>query len=180
MELITERLILREFVAEDAVAVLAYQSDPRYLPYNRWTDRRLEDVEAFVGMFLNQQRERPRIKYQLAITHKPDGVLIGNCGVRKQAADAVEAELGYELAPSHWGHGYATEAARAMLKFAFQELRVHRVAAWCIADNTASARVLERLGMRLEGRLREKENFKGRRWDSLIYGILESERKIDQ
>ena len=52
---------------------------------------------------------------------------------------------------------------------------MHRISSWCIADNTASARVLERLGLRQEGRLRENEHFKGRWWDTLLFGLLESE-----
>ena len=61
------------------------------------------------------------------------------------------------------------------MQFGFAELKVHRIWAWCIADNAASARLLERLGLKLEGRLREKEYFKGRWWDTLVYGILENE-----
>ena len=83
--------------------------------------------------------------------------------------------MGYEIAPEHWGQGYATEAARAILAFGLRELRLHRVWASCVADNLGSARVLTRLGMRLEGRLREAEFYKGRYWDTLIFAILKDE-----
>ncbi len=98
--------------------------------------------------------------------------MIGLCGARKKNASATEAEIGYELNPAHWGHGYATEAARCVLNFAFKQLRVHRVWATCIADNQASVRVLEKLGMQPEGRLRENTWMKERWWDTLIYAIL--------
>ena len=62
-----------------------------------------------------------------------------------------------------------------MVDFGFQGLKLHRISSWCISDNTASAGVLERLGMALEDRLRENEYFEGRRWDTLLYGVLESE-----
>ncbi len=175
MELNTPRLLLREFVSADWPAVLAYQRDPRYLRYYDWADRTPDDVQRFVQMFLNQQAEQPRRKFQLAVILKASGQLVGNCGIRQTGARAYEADIGYELAPDHWGRGYATEAARAIMQFGFAELRVHRIWAWCIADNTASARVLEKLGLKLEGRLREKEYFKGRWWDTLVYGILENE-----
>ena len=175
MELHTDRLILREFVSADWPAVLAYQSDPRYLQYYEWTDRTPGDAQRFVQMFLEQQAEQPRRKFQLAVVLKGSGQLIGNCGIRKASADALEADIGYELSPDHWGHGYATEAARVIVRFGFVELGVHRIWAWCIADNVASARMLERLGLKLEGRLRDKEYFKGRWWDTLMYGILKDE-----
>jgi [ribosomal protein S5]-alanine N-acetyltransferase len=175
MELHTPRLLLREFVTADWPAVLAYQRDPRYLQYYEWTDRTPGDAQRFVQMFLDQQEERPRRKFQLAVVLKETGQLIGNCGIRKASVEAHEADIGYELSPEHWGHGYATEAARAIVQCGFDELKAHRIWAWCIAANVASAGVLERLGMKLEGRLRDKEHFKGRWWDVLVYSILEDE-----
>ena len=175
MELHTDRLRLREFVTADWPAVLAYQRDPRYLRYTEWADRTPGDAQRFVQMFLDQQQDQPRRKFQLAVVLKTGGQLIGNCGIRQAAAGAREADIGYELSPDQWGHGYATEAARAIVQFGFAELKVHRIWAWCIADNVASARVLEKLGLKLEGRLREKEYFKGRWWDTLMYGILKEE-----
>ncbi len=175
MILRTERLVLREFAESDWPAVLAYQSDPRYLRYYHWATRTEVDVRAFVAMFISWQEARPRTKFQLAITIPPDGCLIGNCGIRMATPEAREADIGYELDPRHWGRGYATEAARAMVAFGFRELGLHRVWSWCIAENAASARVLEKLGMRLEGRQREKEWMKGRWWDTLLYGMLEHE-----
>jgi len=175
MELTTERLILREFKESDWPDVLAYQSDPRYLHYYEWTERTPEAVQEFVQMFLAQQREQPRTKFQLATILKSTNQLIGNCGIRMQSVDAHEADIGYELSPDHWGHGYATEAASAIVAFGFTELRVHRIWSWCVADNAGSARVLQKLGMRLEGRLRDKEYFKDRWWDTLMFAILEDE-----
>jgi RimJ/RimL family protein N-acetyltransferase len=124
-------------------------------------------------MLIGYQAESPRRKFQLAVTL--DGTLIGNCGIRRKDGNESEADIGYELHPEHWGKGYATEAARAVVAFGFEELALHRVSAWCIADNTGSARVLEKAGLRLEGRLRENERFRGRWWDTLLYGMLRSE-----
>ena len=177
LRLTTERLVLREFVEADRIAVLSYQRDARYLRYYPWTDRTPEDARAFVGMFLEWQREQPRRRFQLAITLEDDGHLIGNCGLRRKPDNDWEADLGYELAPEYWGRGYATEAAGALVNYGFQELALDRISSWCIADNTASARVLERLGFRQEGRLRRNEYFKGRWWDTLLYALLRDEWK---
>jgi [ribosomal protein S5]-alanine N-acetyltransferase len=177
MEITTERLILREFKQSDWPDVLAYQSEPLYLRYYEWTERTPQAVQEFIEMFLANQRELPRIKYQLAITLKSNQRLIGNCGVRMKIADAREGDIGYELSPYHWGYGYATEAARAMVEFGFTQLKLHRIWSWCIADNVGSARVLQKLGMQAEGRLRENEYYKGRWWDTLLFGILDYEWK---
>lgn len=175
MRIVTSRLTLRDFVADDWPSVLAYQRDPRYLRFYPWTGRTEADARDFVKMFLGQQAERPRRKFQLAITLPDSGLLIGNCGIRRKPENDWEADIGYELDPEYWGKGYATEAAQAMVDFGFRELALHRISSWCIADNVASVRVLERLGMRLEGRLRENEYFKERWWDTLLYGLLENE-----
>ena len=175
MRITTARLVLREFLDTDGTDVLAYQRDARYLRFYPWTDRTEADVRDFVQMFLDQQNDQPRRRFQLAVTSREDGQLIGSCGIRRKLENDWEADIGYELAPEYWGQGYATEAAQAVVEFGFRELKLHRVSSWCIADNAASARVLERLGLRLEGRLRENEYFKGRWWDTLLYGLLESE-----
>jgi RimJ/RimL family protein N-acetyltransferase len=175
MKLETERLILRDFVKDDWHRVLEYQSDPLYLRYNRWTERTPEKVQEFVGWFLGHQRQRPRIKFQLAVTLKSNGLLIGNCGIRMEAADAIEADTGYELDPKYWNNGYATEATHAIVDFGFRHFGVHRVWAACVSDNVASAHVLEKLGMKLEGRFRENKYFKDRWWDSLYYATLADE-----
>ena len=171
MRLETPRLILREYTEDDAPAVLAYQSDPRYLRYDPWEDRTPEDVHLFGQTFIDWQSESPRRRFQLAVLLRENGALIGSCGVRCKPDDDTEADIGFELSPEHWGCGYATEAATAMAEFAFRELGVRRLSSWCIAENAASARVLEKLGMSREGRLPASEHFKGRDWDTLLFGV---------
>jgi RimJ/RimL family protein N-acetyltransferase len=177
MIITTERLLLREFEESDWQAVLAYQSDPLYLRYNPWTHRTEEDVHNFVRSFIRWQEDRPRRKFQLAIVLQAERRLIGNCGIRITNSKPWEADIGYELDNRYWGRGYATEAAQAILAFGFEELGLHRIWAHCIAENVASARVMEKIGMRQEGHLRETEWMKDRWWDALLYAILEYEWK---
>jgi RimJ/RimL family protein N-acetyltransferase len=99
MELITERLILREFKEDDWPDILAYQADPLYLHFYDWTGRTPEAVQEFVRMHLDQQQEQPRTKFQFAVTLKSDHQLIGTCGIRMASADAHEGDIGYELSP---------------------------------------------------------------------------------
>ena len=175
MHLTTDRLILREFVVNDWPAVFEYQSDPAYLRYNPYFYRSEQDVRSFVQMFIDWSREVPRKKFQFAIVLKQEGRLIGNCGIRMQTSHAQIADIGYEIDRHYWGQGYATEAALTMLEFGFTQLRLHRIWAYCIAENTASARVLEKIGMVYEGRQRESELMKSKWWDTLHYAILEHE-----
>ena len=184
MQLTTARLLLREFVESDREAVRHYQSDPLYTRYHPFDHPTEQDAREFVGRFLEQQQEQPRRKFQFAISDPTDGRLIGNCGLRITdhftEAGMCEADIGHELDSRCWGRGYATEAAREMLRFGFEEPGLHRISAGCVADNVGSVRVLEKIGMRLEGRLRENKFFKGRSWDSLLYAILNREWQAHQ
>lgn len=175
MLLTTNHLILREFVEDDWQAVLEYQSDPAYLRYNPWWHRTESDARSFVRMFIDWSCEVPRKKFQFAIILKEEERLIGNCGLRKQNGQVQVADLGYEIDRRYWGHGYATEASRVLLKLGFEQLRLHRIWAYCIAENVASARVLEKIGMKYEGLQRESEWMKNRWWDTLHYAILDHE-----
>ncbi|MUG97742.1 GNAT family N-acetyltransferase [Scytonema sp. UIC 10036] len=175
MILSSKRLILREFIKEDWKAVFDYQTDPQYLEFYEWETRSKTEVQEFVQMFLEQQKQVPRIKFQLAIVLKSEEKVIGNCGIRKITPELPEASLGYEIASNYWGKGYATEAASTIIKFGFEELKLQRIYGWCIAENLASARVMEKVGMQFEERFTENEWFKGRWWDSLIFGISRDE-----
>jgi RimJ/RimL family protein N-acetyltransferase len=86
MKLETERLILRDFVEEDWLAVFNYQTNPLYLRFNKWTDRTPEAVREFVSWFMNHQIQEPRIKFQMAVVLKSNNQLLGNCGVRMDKA----------------------------------------------------------------------------------------------
>jgi RimJ/RimL family protein N-acetyltransferase len=180
MMLETTRLLLREFVEGDWQAVLAYQDDPLYLRYYELTKQTAIGARAFVRMFLAQQAEQPRVKFQLALILKAEGRLIGNCGIRINDMEHYEANIGYELDSRYWNRGYATEAAREIVRFGFDVLGMHRIWSWCVAENVGSARVLEKVGMRFEGRLREKEYYKDRWHDHLLYAILEHEWRAIQ
>ncbi len=103
-----------------------------------------------------------------------DGRLIGAAGL-DVAEEACQATLGYCLSARAWGRGYATETARALVGFGFDVLLLHRIQAGCDPENAASARVLEKVGMTLEGRLRDDARIRGEYRDTLVFGILEHE-----
>jgi RimJ/RimL family protein N-acetyltransferase len=180
MQITTARLTLRDFREDDWQAMSAYWSDPRYqqfYPVHADSDGMVREL---VGRFTAAQALDPRRSWQLAILNPEDGRLIGNCGVRINDPELREASIGFELNPDCWGHGYATEAARAVVAVGFDEVGLHRIWAECVADNRASAHVLEKLGMRREAHFREHQQFRGRWWDTLIYAVLDHEWQAQQ
>ena len=90
----TARLLIREFVVEDWRDVLAYQRDPRYLCFYAWSSRTERQVRDFVQAFVDQQVERPRREFQLAISHPHGGPLIGSCGIGRKPDNDWEADIG--------------------------------------------------------------------------------------
>ena len=175
MEIRTERLLLREIREDDGPAVLAWHREPAYRRFYDHADETEADVRAFLEPFLDQQKEEPRRMFNFGIALPDTGELIGIAGVRQRVPEQPRGDIGYELAPWHWGTGYATEAAEAVLALGFETLGLHKLTAACVAENTGSVRVLRKLGMRVEARLREYGQVRGRWHDELLWGILASE-----
>jgi RimJ/RimL family protein N-acetyltransferase len=109
-----------------------------------------------------------------AITLAADEVLIGSIGMEIQD-EHEHARLGYWLGVPYWNRGYGTEAVKAVLAYGFDTLHLHRIYAPHFSGNLASGRVLQKVGMRHEGRLREHYVRFGRRVDLELYGMLESD-----
>ena len=175
MQIETERLILREFRKDDWQAMASYWCDPLYQRYYPAMEDAEAIIRSLVSRFIAAQEDDPRRTFQLVIERKDDGRMIGNCGIRINAPEHREANIGYELNPDAWGQGFATETATAIVRFGFGELELHRIWAECNAENTGSVRVLTKLGMRREARFREHQWFRGRWWDTEIYALLEDE-----
>jgi RimJ/RimL family protein N-acetyltransferase len=148
MELETERLVIREFTAADEAALAAYQADPRYTEFYEPNDGGAARTRELLEMFIRWSEERPRRNFQLAVVDRASADLIGCCGVRCEGFGDGLAEFGLELAPACWGRGLATEAASAILGFAFRDLGLVTIIALSVTQNERIARVLERLGFR--------------------------------
>jgi RimJ/RimL family protein N-acetyltransferase len=113
--------------------------------------------------------------YQLALELKSSGDMVGDVGFQVLKEDHHQAEIGFTLDRAYQGQGYAGEAVRRLLVYLFEELALHRVRANCDPENTASSRLLERVGMRHEGRFVESLWFKGRWASEDWYAILRRE-----
>lgn len=172
----TSRLRLRPFTRGDVDAVFAYRQREdvaRYLfdePMSR--ESCAEAVQARVGQ-IGFEKEGDKIF--LAVERKEDLAMMGEVSLILRSLESRQAELGYILHPDFQGCGYATEASQALLELGFDGAGMHRIHARCDARNTASSKVMERLGMRREAHFREHILVKGAWDEELIYAMLEDE-----
>ena len=169
----TERLVLRPLARGDAAAVRALGDERRVaemtlLPHpfgeedtQRWIEKRME--------WAAKGRSRP-----FSMLLGTDGTLVGQAGLVIDHENE-KAGLYYWLGVAYWGRGYATEAVRELIRHAFEDLHLGRVYADHFARNPASGRVLEKVGMRCEGRLRRDFKKWDRFEDMVLYGILAEE-----
>ncbi|WP_394252251.1 GNAT family N-acetyltransferase [Vibrio profundi] len=169
----TNRLILRDFHTGDANAYVQLTQDKKYQRFYSEEDCTAEKSLALVQMFTEQANESPRSKFQLAITVKETGQVIGTCGIRLEGNQ--QASMGCGVARSAQGTGYALEAASALIEFGFNSLHCHRIYAETIADNKAAIALCRHLGMREEAIFKEHRYFKDKWWDTAIYAFLKSE-----
>jgi RimJ/RimL family protein N-acetyltransferase len=170
----TDRLRLRPFADRDADALFALHSNPRVLRY--WDSPPWTGPERAAGFIADcRQRAEEGTGVRLAIDRVSDGAFIGWCSLSRWNPDFRSASLGYILDEPAWGHGYATEAARAVLQWAFDNLDLNRVQAETDTRNVASAHVLEKNGFMREGTLREDCIVNGEVSDSWVFGLLRRE-----
>ncbi|HWV02586.1 MAG TPA: GNAT family protein [Devosia sp.] len=170
----TERLKLRPFNRGDVDAVFAYRSLPAVARYLFDDPMSHEECAEAVRLRAGQIAFAGEgDKILLAVERKADSRLIGEVSLIWRSIADEQAEIGYILHPEAQGQGHATEAAQALLGFAFGQVRLHRVYARCDARNAASAKVMARLGMREEAHLHEHAFVKGRWDEELIFSILD-------
>jgi RimJ/RimL family protein N-acetyltransferase len=167
----TERLEIRYFRPEDAEPFSGYRSVPEIARFQSWTAPfSLAEAEHTVARFAAGDPLEPGwFQYAIAL----DGRLIGDIGLNT-FDNLMQADIGYTLAPQYHGKGYATEAVGGLLEHLFTERDLHRVSAEVDARNTASARLLERLGFQQEGFRPQNTWFKGEWTDDLLFGLLQS------
>jgi [ribosomal protein S5]-alanine N-acetyltransferase len=168
-ELVTPRLLLRDFRLSDEAAVHGYASDPTVTVFTGWGPNDEAATREFIVQAAAEPDSAVRRTYTLAAALRTTDEVIGSAGLVVEDLDTKSGSIGYVIHPAFWGRGYATEAAERLLQFGFTDLRLHRIWATCRPDNRASARVLEKVGMQLEGQLRDHILIRGERRDSLLY-----------
>jgi RimJ/RimL family protein N-acetyltransferase len=172
----TERLSLRPFVASDLDVLHRLQSLPEVVRYLRWGVRTRDEVAAVLEERIHQTRIATEgDTLILAVTLRDGGALIGDVNLHLLSSENKQGKFGFVLLPEYHGQGYGREAAMATLALGFDTMGLHRIAGYCDARNTASARLMERLGMRREAHLPESEGFKSEWAHLYIYVMLATE-----
>ncbi len=171
----TQRLLLRPFTTADLDDVYAYMSDPQVVRYLYWEVRDREATAEALAAKVASRLDGDGSHLTLAVELPEAGTVIGEALLKYTSVAHRQGEVGYVLNPAFGGHGYATEAASVILDLGFDGVGLHRIDAHLDARNTASARVLERLGMRREAHFVHNEIFKGEWGDELVYAIIEDE-----
>jgi len=160
----TERLIIRPFTLEDAGAFHFILGDPEVM----------KDIPSGTSASVDETRERLRkiIKgYETwgfclwALVNRRTGEMVGNCGLIPVEGKGPEVEVSYDIARKHWGKGYATEAARACLRYGLEELGLEEIIAMTFPHHRASQRVMEKAGMVY----RENKRFYGQ--EMVVYSL---------
>lgn len=177
----TPRLLLRDFVSRDLESVHAYSAMEEVARFLVWGPNTLLQSKQTIRGFLDDQKLKPRVNFDLAIVRKGTGRrgdgarLIGGIGLKLTDWENRTGDLGYILHPDYWGQGYALEAARALAYSGFRDFGLQRLTATCDQRNKASARVMEKLGMRREGAFRQSKYIQGEWRDEFLYAILAEE-----
>jgi len=172
----TERLRLRPYEPADLDDFVAIHAQPEVVRYLYWGVRNAEELEhVLAGKIERAALELPGDAVDVAVLVRNTGALVGSVSLSWNDSEHRQGEVGYIFHPEHAGRGYATEASRAMLRVGFEQLGLHRIVGRLDARNDASARVLERLGMRREAHLVENELVKGEWTDELVYALLDRE-----
>lgn len=170
-EIQTERLLLRPFRFSDLDDVIAYASDDEWSrhifglprPYTR------RSAEGFIARAVLTDWEREPMRAIVL-----EGKVIGGVNLRVDRQHAV-AEIDYSIDRENWGRGLATEAASALIAWAFPAYDLQKIFARTVLSNRRSTRVMEKLGMSREGLLRSHRVVRGERQDEVVYGLLRRE-----
>jgi ribosomal-protein-alanine N-acetyltransferase len=174
-QLETKNLILRASNLSDAEAIFQVFADEDVTKYHDLEPpTSIEQVKGLINRRSERFKSRQGIRWGIA--RKNDNVIIGSCGYGYKSP--FLGEIGYELAKAHWQQGIMTEALRAVIKFGFQAIGLNRIEAMVMLENTASIKLLQKLGFLEEGILREYGYWKGQFHDLRIFSLLKKDYQL--
>lgn len=171
----TDRLLLRPFTLDDAPGVQRLAGDEAVASTTLNMPHPYEDGMAEEWIGSHQAHYEAGESISFAIVRAADTVLVGAISLVNMSARHQRAEIGYWIGVPYWNQGYCTEAARKILQYAFEDLNLHRIIALHFSRNPASGKVMQKLGMKHEGTLRQHAERWGQYEDLHVYGILREE-----
>ncbi|MEP7136339.1 MAG: GNAT family N-acetyltransferase [Chloroflexota bacterium] len=167
----TPHLILRALRSTDLDDLYEYASDPeidRYVPWEHY--KNIEEARENLNEFIDEYEKDGLGAW--GIEHRADKKLMGIINTSIPHRINRRVEIGYTISRAYWGQGLATEAAREVVKFGFEKMDLVRIEAVVLPENKASARVLEKAGMKFEGLLRSYQIWRGEPRDLNMYAII--------
>lgn len=179
MKVYTERLILRKMTPEDREAIFRYRSDADTNRFQSWIPETSGEVEEFIKNHIKDFNV-PGTWFQLLIAEKDSGSVIGDIGVHFIGSDGQQAELGITVSKEYHHKGYASEALKGIIGYLFQEFGKHRITASVDPRNTASMKLMERVGFRKEGHFIKSLFWKNEWADDVIFALLKDEWETGQ
>ena len=172
--LYTKSLMLRKITLEDAQDIFEYSKDPEVTRFVTWEPHKsIDDSINFLKSVI--QRYENNEPSDWGIIYKENNKFIGTCGYVLWVPVHSLAEIAYALSMEYWGKGLMTEAVKEVIKHGFEKMILNRIYARCFVENIGSQKVLEKVGMKFEGILREQMFIKGTFRDMKIYSILRKE-----
>lgn len=178
LPILSLRTHIRLITISDLNAIHQLHSQPDVDAYNTLgIPKDLGETEAIISGWIAEHEQEWVSQYTFAIEKPADGAFIGLIALKLGPQKYRSAEVWYKLHPSFWNQGLATEVLKAVLNFGFEELKLHRIQAGCAVENSASIKVLEKVGMQREGRRRAILPLKAGWSDNFEYAILESDER---
>ncbi|SDX04263.1 GNAT family N-acetyltransferase [Paenibacillus sp. CF384] len=174
MEILGEKVLLREYTADDFSFYRELEQHSYTYKYESRHPNQ-DQIKANFEAILADNDANPRVVYAFLLCDRFDSRPIGRVRIKLNWAEINEWEIGWALHPDHWKKGYATDAAKTLIRFAFSNLHVHRVVAYANAENELSERVMIRAGMIKDGILRETRLCNDKWCNEVIYSVLESD-----
>ncbi len=175
MELLTPRLLIREWTQEDFPSLFTIEADPIMQQFEKDKIPDEQVVHKILDEIIRSRAEQPRKVYSMAVVLLPGIQVIGKVHLDLNFENIREWEIGYMIHHPFWGNGYACEAVHKLLGFAFTQLNAHKIIAFCNAENKQSIRVMEKSGLQREGYLRETRWLNNSWHDECVYAILDHE-----
>jgi [ribosomal protein S5]-alanine N-acetyltransferase len=170
----TERLLLRAFQETDLPDVIAYACREDFYRFMSIPIATPENTRVFLTERLADAAGGATNAYTFAIEPNDEHRVIGSIRITTESDEHRSASIGYGLHVDWWGRGFMTEAARAVVAFGFESMKLHRIWAMADVENVGSWQVMERIGMRREGLLVHEKCIRGEWRDTLLYAIVAS------
>ncbi len=178
MENLASRIELQEITLDDLSFIHRLHSNPKVDEYNTLGIPESKEVtRTFIQSLLDAKNIIPQSRYCWVVRLLNTKEEIGICGFTLSNDRFNKGEIYYNLAPEHWGVGYATEIAKELIKFGFNEFKLHRIEAGVAVNNARSIKVLKKAGMAQEGRRRQILPIRGQWVDNFHFAIIESDIK---